>query len=48
MILVLIIIIITDTAYTFIIGLTLLRALYFEYPEADESYIFKNQVSFGE
>ena len=30
------------------LGLTLLRALYFEYPEADESYlqVFKNQVSF--
>ncbi|XP_019861971.1 PREDICTED: uncharacterized protein LOC105315496, partial [Amphimedon queenslandica] len=26
-------------------GLSLLRALYFEYPEADESYIFNNQVS---
>ena len=30
------------------LGLTLLRALYFEYPEVDESYlqVFKNQVSF--
>uniref|UniRef100_A0A1X7UH53 Glycoside hydrolase family 31 N-terminal domain-containing protein n=1 Tax=Amphimedon queenslandica TaxID=400682 RepID=A0A1X7UH53_AMPQE len=28
-------------------GLSLLRALYFEYPEADESYIFNNQYFFG-
>ena len=44
--LVFIIIIITDNMP--LLGLTLLRALYFEYPEAEESYVFKNQVNFGQ